>query len=64
MNDGLPDGQMALMLAGLRSRLRVQVAERLWSPAFFGMGVEKDGRTDLSEHVDEVLAGGFGAPRS
>ncbi|MFT4108049.1 hypothetical protein [Propionicimonas sp.] len=55
---------MTLMLADLRSRLRAEVAERPWPPAFFGMGVEKDGRTDLSERVDEILAAGFGAPRS
>lgn len=61
--DALPDGQVALMLADLRSRLRLDVADRPWPPAFFGMGVERAGRTDLSERVDEVLADGFGAPR-
>ena len=34
-----------------------------WPPAFFGMGVDKEGRTDLSEGIDEILAGGFGGPR-
>ena len=27
-----------------------------WPPAFFGMGVDKEGRTHLPEHVDEILA--------
>ncbi|MEA5055498.1 MAG: hypothetical protein VB093_18935, partial [Propionicimonas sp.] len=62
--DALPDNQVAPMLADLRSRLRAELAERPWPPAFFGMAVEKDGYTDLSERVDEVLARGFGAPRS
>ena len=46
------------------SRVPTSTGERPWPPAFFGMGVDKDGRTDLSVSVDEILAGGFGATRS
>ncbi len=59
--DALPDHQVARVLAGVRRRLQETASERLWPPAFFGMGVDKDGRADLPESVDEVLAEGFGA---
>lgn len=62
--DALPDDQVARVLADVRRRVPVTSGERAWPPAFFGMGVDKDGRTDLSERVDEILAGGFGASRS
>lgn len=52
------------MLADVRRRVSAASGARPWPPAFFGMGVDRDGRTDLSERVDEILAGGFGAPRS
>ncbi|QLQ16266.1 MAG: hypothetical protein HZY73_12060 [Micropruina sp.] len=62
--DALPDDQVALLLADLRRRLTPGVASSRWPPAFFGMGVDRDGCLELSERVDEVLADGFGAPRS
>ncbi len=62
--DALPDDQVARVLAEVRRRVPSAGGERPWPPAFFGMGVDKDGRTDLSESVDEILAGGFGASRS
>lgn len=62
--DALPDDQVAGVLAEVRRRMPRAGGERPWPPAFFGMGVDKDGRTDLSESVDEILAGGFGASRS
>lgn len=61
--DALPDEAIAPLLAELRSCLRAGVAGRRWPPAFVGMGVDLDGRSDLSECVDDILAGGFGAPR-
>ncbi|HZJ05025.1 MAG TPA: hypothetical protein VFD59_06095 [Nocardioidaceae bacterium] len=61
--DALPEDQVGLVLAEVRSRLPLAKEERPWPPAFFGMGVAKDGRTDISRNVDEVLAEGFGAPR-
>lgn len=62
--DALPDDQAALLLADLRRRANADPVGGRWPPAFFGMGVDKDGRHDLSEHVDQVLADGFGAPWS
>ncbi len=63
--DDLPEDQVVLALADVRRRLpQAKQQERPWPPAFFGMGVDKDGRTDISGNVDEILSGGFGAPRS
>lgn len=62
--DELPEDQVALVAADVRRRLPQRKQERPWPPVFFGMGVDKEGRTDISEKVDEILAGGFGAPRS
>lgn len=62
--EGLLHDQVTLLLADLRSPLTPEVADHPWSPAFFGMGVGKDGSIDLSERLDEVLAEGFRAPRS
>ncbi|MFT4297441.1 MAG: hypothetical protein QM582_18720 [Micropruina sp.] len=61
--DALPDDQVVRVLADVRRRLP-RPTEPVWPPAFFGMGVDKEGRTDLSVSVDEVLAGGFGVSRS
>jgi len=52
------------VLADVRRRVPATSGERAWPPAFFGMGVDKDDRADISQSVDEVIAGGFGAPRS
>ena len=62
--DALPDDQLPAMLAELRNRLTPRAANCRWPPAFFGMGADRDGCTNLSERVDEVLAEGFGAARS
>lgn len=59
----VPDNADILLEAELRSRLSAGVAERGWPPAFFGMGSDRDGRSDLSECVEETLASGFGASR-
>ncbi len=61
--DALPDDQVVRVLAEVRRRLLRPAGDPSWPPAFFGMGVDKEGRTDLSQSVDEILAGGFGAPR-
>lgn len=61
--DALPADQVALATADLRRRLPSSATDGVWPPVFFGMGVDRDGRTDLSESVDEILAGSFGAPR-
>jgi hypothetical protein len=61
--EGLPDDQVAALLADAR-RLSAAKPTRSWPPAFFGMGVDKESRGDISESVDELLAGGFGAARS
>jgi hypothetical protein len=61
--DALPDDQVVRVLADVRRRVPRSAGASAWPPAFFGMGVDKDGRTDLSERVDELLAEGFGAPR-
>ncbi len=61
--DVLPDEAVAQLVAGLRRGLSAGVAERRWPPAFFGMGADRDGRSDPSECVEETLASGFGAPR-
>ncbi len=62
--DALPDDQVVLVLADVRRRLPRVASDPAWPPAFFGMGVDKEGRTDLSMSVDEILASGFGSPRS
>jgi hypothetical protein len=56
--EGLPDDQVAALLADAR-RLSAAKPIRSWPPAFFGMGVDKEGRDDISESVDQFLAGGF-----
>lgn len=61
--DALPADQVTLAVADLRRRMQPSPTDRPWPPAFFGMGVDRDGRTDLSESVDEILADGFGSPR-
>ena len=61
--DALPDEAVALLMADLHRRLPAGVAQRRWPSAFFGMGADRDGRSDLSECVEETLASGFGAPR-
>ena len=61
--DALPDAPDARVLADVRRRVPATPGERPWPPAFFGTGVDKDGRTDLSASVDEILAGGFSASR-
>jgi hypothetical protein len=60
----LPDDQVPGLLADLRRRVRRQATDRPWPPRFFGMGVAKDGRTDISANVDSYLAEGFGQSRS
>jgi hypothetical protein len=60
--DELPDDQLDRVLADVRCRLPAATNARPWPPPFVGMGVGKDGRTDLSESVHEILAEGFGAP--
>ena len=62
--DELPDDQVPLAIADLRRRIPKAVEELNWPPKFFGAGLDKDGRTDLSERVDDYLAQGFGSPRS
>ncbi|MCB0910019.1 MAG: hypothetical protein KDB60_00175 [Propionibacteriaceae bacterium] len=62
--DALPDDQVARALADVRRRLPATSPDRSWPPAFFGMGIDKDGRMDLSEGVDGILTGGFGTSRS
>lgn len=62
--DALPDDQVAAVLADVRSRFLVVGKDRVRPPAFFGLGVVRDGRNDLSVSVDALLAGGFGAPKS
>jgi hypothetical protein len=62
--DALPDDQVVRLLTDVRRRLPRSAGEPPWPPAFFGMGVDKEGRTDLSESVDEILAQGFGSSRS
>ena len=61
MIDELPDDQAALVEADVRRRLNKPNAEAAWPPAFFGIDDDKDGRTDVSEKVDEFLAEGFGS---
>lgn len=57
--DELPDDQVAGLLADARRRAR-RGSTGAWPPEFFSMGSSKDGRTDTSERVDEILAEGFG----
>ncbi len=61
--DELPDDEVAPVMADVRRRLAAVRDMRSWPPAFFGMGIDRDGRTDLSESVDEILAEGFGGAR-
>lgn len=58
--DAPPGDQAALLPADLKGRLSAEVTDHRWPPTFFGMGVDRDGRRDLSDRVDEVLAEGFG----
>jgi hypothetical protein len=61
--EGLPDDQVEVVLADVR-RLTTKHPAGEWPPRFFGIGESKDGRTDNSRRVDEILAEGFGARRS
>ena len=61
--EGLPDDQVEVVLADVR-RLTSNHPTAEWPPRFFGIGESKDGRTDNSRRVDEILAEGFGARRS
>lgn len=60
--EGLPDDQVAVVLADVR-RLTTKSPAGEWPPKFFGIGESKDGRTDNARRVDEILAEGFGARR-
>jgi hypothetical protein len=61
--EGLPDDQVDLVLADVR-RLSAGGTSRHWPPEFFGAGLAKDRRTDIARNVDQLLAEGFGRPRS
>lgn len=60
--EGLPDDQVEVLLADVR-RLSVTTPHRTWPPAFVGMIA--DGPVDGSspEHLDALLARGFGSDR-
>lgn len=62
--DELPDDQVPAAVAEIRRRLPQPTADRPWQPAFFGIGESRDGRTDNARRVEEILAEGFGTPRS
>lgn len=54
---------MEILLADAR-RLSTKKQSGEWPPKFFAIGESNDGRTNNARRVDEVLVGGFGAPRS
>ncbi|MDF1489617.1 hypothetical protein [Tessaracoccus caeni] len=69
-----PDTGLLRNKVGARTKLALDNAEsdlsfaRLMQlmdrpPKFFGGGVDKEGRIDVSERVDDYLAHGFGSPR-
>ena len=61
----LSDDQIAGVLADLRRRVVPLKQDRSWPPEFFGvLAAVANGRTDNARRVDEVLAEGFGSPRS
>lgn len=65
--DELPEDQVASLLADARQRATLQAPTSggTWPPAFFGsIKSAKNGRTDNSRRVDEILAEGFGRSRS
>lgn len=53
----LDDADVAAVLAVARNRAKPAEA-RPWPPSWFG-SIDL-GRTDVSEHVDEILAQGYG----
>jgi hypothetical protein len=55
----IPDSQVASALAELRRQFDVP-KNSSWPPAWFGAAISKDGRTDVSQRVDDLLAEGFG----
>ncbi len=61
----LSDDQIPGVLADLRRRVVPLNQDRTWPPEFFGvLASAANGRTDNARRVDEVLAEGFGSPRS
>ena len=61
----LSDDQIAGVLADLRRRVVPLKQDRTGPPEFFGvLGAVANGRTNNVRRVDEVLAEGFGSPRS
>ena len=61
----LSDDQVPGVLAELRRRVVPLKQDRTWPPEFFGgIAAATNGRTDNGRQVDEVLAEGFGSPRS
>lgn len=65
--DGLPEEQVASLLADARKRVKLHAPTpgATWPPAFFGsIKSAKNGRTDNARNMDEILAEGFGRSRS
>ncbi|ONM48159.1 hypothetical protein [Nocardia donostiensis] len=60
--DELPESQLPGLLADARRRLS-PVRTGSWPPAWFGSATSRDGRTDTSNRIDELLAEGFGRDR-
>lgn len=58
----LPDEQVPAVVSALRSRLDAVPAPRAWPPSWFG--IAEGSADDVSERVEEILAEGFGRPRS
>lgn len=59
--DGLPDDQVAAVLAEVKRRTAPRPPRTTEPFAWIGMVKEaKNGRTDNAERVDELLAQGFG----
>ena len=60
--DGMPDDQVAVLLADAR-RFVATAQGGEWPPRFFGIGESNDLRTDNARRSDEILSEGFGDRR-
>jgi hypothetical protein len=58
--DGLPDNQVALVLADVR-RLADEKPKGTWPPEFFGMLEDGPVNGSSPAYIDELLSQGFGS---
>lgn len=62
--NSLPDDEIDQVLAEVRRRTAPRSVPSAKAFAWIGSGPANNGRTDNANHVDELLAEGFGRSRS